>query len=449
VAAGRDIRIALRSIDPLRDVLDVAAFARLEAALGRTRDLLGTRRIVNVSSTATGGGVAELLSTLLPYALGAGIGVRWMVIAGDPAFFAITKRLHNRLHGEPGDGGPLGPAERAAYERVLAANADDLRARISPGDVVMLHDPQTAGLIPVARSAGAVVVWRSHVGCDTTNVATDEAWLFLDPYLRDADACVFSRASYVPSSLRVPHVAVIRPSIDPLSPKNAAMSADAVAEVIARHSDVLGAGAAAIAGGERVVTQISRWDRLKDPTGVLDAFADQVLRYTEAHLILAGPAVDAVADDPEAASVLQEVTARRAARPGDVRARISLCCLPMDDLDENARIVNALQRASTVVVQKSLREGFGLTVAEAMWKGRPVVASAVGGIVDQIEHRRSGVLVPDPANLWHFGDVLADLLSDDEERARIGLAARERARSELLHDRHIAELVALLEDLVG
>jgi trehalose synthase len=192
------------------------------------------------------------------------------------------------------------------------------------------------------------------------------------------------------------------------------------------------------------VVQVSRWDRLKDPLGVMQAFAEHVPTDSRAHLALAGPDVEAVADDPEGAEVLAEVTAAWQDLPTEVRRRVHLLGLPMDDADENAAIVNALQRRSDVVVQKSLAEGFGLTVSEAMWKGRPVVASAVGGIQDQIEDERTGYLV-DPRDLDAFGRRVAALLDDPPTAERIGGAAQARVRDHFLGPRHLEQWVDLLE----
>ena len=194
--------------------------------------------------------------------------------------------------------------------------------------------------------------------------------------------------------------------------------------------------------------QVSRWDRLKDPVGVLEAFARGIAPRTQAHLVLAGPAVAAVSDDPEGLEALEEVSAHRMALPADVRDRVHLVSLPMDDAAENAAIVNALQRQAAVVVQKSLAEGFGLTVAEAMWKGRPVVASRVGGIRDQVRDGETGLLV-EPDDLDAFADAVVDLLERPEEAARLGVAAREQIRGLFLGPRHLTQYVDLFERLLS
>src|SRR6185295_3018091 len=197
-----------------------------------------------------------------------------------------------------------------------------------------------------------------------------------------------------------------------------------------------------------LLAQVSRWDALKDPLGVLAAFAEHVHAEPEPHLVLAGPDVTAVADDPEGAEVLAEVEAARRDLPRDVRRRVHLALLPMEDVDENAVIVNALQRRADVVAQKSLAEGFGLTVAEAMWKGRPVVASRVGGIQDQIEAGRTGCLVA-PHDLAAFGARVTELLADPHDAERLGEAAQASVRDHFLGPRHLGQYVELLERVLA
>jgi trehalose synthase len=199
----------------------------------------------------------------------------------------------------------------------------------------------------------------------------------------------------------------------------------------------------------RIVLQVSRWDRLKDMAGVLTGFADHLARFPDdVHLMLAGPDVTGVSDDPEGAEVLEECMDIWRALPAQAQRRLHLCSLPMDDVDENAHLVNALQRYATVVVQKSLVEGFGLTVAEPMWKGRPVLASRVGGIQDQIVHGESGLLLDDPADLDDFADRLLGVIRDQDLAASLGSAAHERVRDQFLGDRHLIQYVQLFQALL-
>jgi trehalose synthase len=455
------------------DVLTSSQAAQLRARADDVRDRLAGRVVWNVNTAASGGGVAEMLHSLVAYACGSGIDCRWCVLRGDQPFFEVTKRIHNRLHGSPGDGGSLDAAARRAYERVLASAGAELRALVGPGDFVILHDPQTAGLVPVLEDSGAHVVWRPHVGTDRANGLASSTWSFLLPYVDGAKAFLFSRAEHVWDGLDRERVWIVPPGIDAFSPKNLHLSHAAVdailgtagilpaprraAPVFTRRDGTPGrvSRRAQMFGAQRldpalpIVCQVSRWDRLKDPLGVIRGFVDHVLPAHEAQLVLAGPAARAVADDPEGIAVLEEVRAAWMSLERQVRRRVALVCLPMDDAEENAAIVNALQRRSSVIVQKSLAEGFGLTVSEGMWKGRPLVASRVGGIQDQIEDGVSGLLLHDPVDLAAFGHHVGSLLHDPSRARRLGLAARERVREHFLATRELAQHADLLEDLLA
>jgi trehalose synthase len=456
-----------------RDYLDQADWDDLQRGIAQAREVLAGRVIWNVNSTAVGGGVAEILNSILSYSRGAGIDVRWTVIDGTPEFFRVTKRIHNFLHGADGDGGPLGEAEAQIYEQVTSANAEEIAAAVRPHDAVILHDPQTAGLAKRIKQTGALVIWRCHVGAEHPNERVHSAWEFLAPHLKAADACVFSRRAYVPEWANAVRTEVIQPSIDVFSPKNQDMDEDTVRAILGHVGLVVdhhGDGVPAFTRRDQspgrvdhlcdvlstgpppsfnapLVVQVSRWDRLKDPVGVMHGFAEHVSEKTESHLILAGPTVHSVADDPEGAEVLTETSERWRELPHLKRSRVHLAALPMADVQENAAIVNALQRHATVVVQKSIQEGFGLTVAEAMWKARPVVASAVGGIRDQVEDGRTGVLLEDPHDLDAFGRAVMRLLLDTELAQSIGTAAREHVRKHFLATRHALQYVKLFESL--
>jgi trehalose synthase len=448
---------------------------RFDKFAQRASEMLSGRAVVNVNSTPTGGGVAEMLRTLLAYARGVGVDTRWWVINGDRQFFTITKRIHNHLYGAPGDGGPLGAEQHRQYEEILRANADELLTVIRPDDVILLHDPQVAGLAPRLSSAGATVVWRCHVGTDVANEHVESGWAFLEPYLEDVDAYVFSRAAFAPHWADPERVFVIPPSIDPFATKNQEMEQDEVEAVLRyvgllagdgppprttftrpdgspgrvdRHADVLQTGPPPPPEAPLVV-QVSRWDRIKDMAGVMTGFARHVDATTDAHLLLAGPVVSGVADDPEGGAVLQDCIDVWRALPHAERARVHLACVPIRDPDENAVIINAMQRHAAVVTQKSIAEGFGLTVAEAMWKSKPIVASAVGGIVDQILDGQDGLLVADPLDLAEFGSDVRLFLEDTRFATRLGANARERARTQFLGDRHLeqwAQVFAKLDE---
>jgi trehalose synthase len=458
-----------RATEQLEPVIGAERYARLRSAAADFRTAFGDRIIWNVNSTAAGGGVAEMLQVLVGYVEDLGVAIRWLVIRGDADFFAVTKRLHNGIHGY-GEPVPIGAAEADHYQRVLLANAAEMRRLVRPGDIVLLHDPQTAGLAGPLADAGALVVWRCHIGADTATAVTETAWQFLRPHVTAAHAWVFSRRSYIPAWLTGPHVWIIPPSIDPFSAKNQAMDTDTVHAILARIGLIDGSAGdpgrfvrrdgtrgevtrrASVAAdglpaaGDDLLVQVSRWDRLKDMAGVMHGFARHVASRQDCHLALVGPTVTDVADDPEGAVVYQECLAQWRALPAPARSRVMLVTLPLDDVEENAAMVNAVQRHASIVTQKSLAEGFGLTVAEAMWKGRPVVGSAVGGINDQIAPG-TGVLLREPADLRGFGVAVRELLDDPPRRNHLGEAAHAYVRRNFVGDIHLLRYAGLFSAL--
>ena len=469
----RAVEVPRRPVSLLEPVIGASRYQTLGRAANLVRDMLAGRTVWNVNSTATGGGVAEMLQVLVGYVQDLDIRVGWLVITGDAGFFAITKRLHNQIHGHLA-GGLLGAAEADHYAQMLAANAVELLARVRPGDVVLLHDPQTAGLAAPLAQAGARVVWRCHIGVDWEDEVTRAGWEFLRPHLAAAQAYVFSRQQYVPSWIPAGKAWIIPPSIDPFSPKNQPLDPETVRAIlvtlgvldgtapsavplrftrrtgeedtVTRPATVIGEG---LPGpGDPVLVQVSRWDRLKDMAGVMRGFADHVAPGGEGYLMLVGPAVTEVSDDPEGAAVYGECLLQWQGLTAAARARILLVTLPLEDIDENAAMVNALQRHATVIVQKSLAEGFGLTVAEGMWKGRPVIGSAVGGIINQVAEG-TGILLPDPADLEAFGAAACLLLGDRDQAARMGQAAHAHVRENYLGDVHLMRYGRLLGTLIG
>ena len=464
------------SVSPLppqrfKEVLSEGQSTELDDTIERGQRQLAGRVVWNVNTTMRGGGVAEMLTSLIAYARGAGVDSRWVVVGADPGFFEVTKRIHNMLHGSPGDGRPLDGDAEEVYRQVSAAAAGELADLVRPGDIVVLHDPQTAGLVEPSLEVGAHVVWRCHVGIDLPNDLARSAWRFLLPHVTPADAYIFSRRAFAWEGLDASRVTIIPPSIDAFSAKNQAMDAATVTAVL-RTAGIEDGPAAGVAGfthqdgtparvdrkatlngtpmlppGTPALVQVSRWDRLKDHGGVLRAFVERVAPQTDAHLVLAGPDPAAVSDDPEGTAVFKELLAAWRASAPEVRPRVHLASLPMEDPEENAAIVNALQRRAAVVAQKSLAEGFGLTVAEAMWKGRPVVASDVGGIRDQIVDGGSGVLV-EPNDAGGFAGAVTDLLTDPQHADRLGQGAREQVRDLFLGPRHLRQYVDLFEALL-
>jgi len=460
VSLVRWVDVPKRPVDQLEKLIGDERRDRLIAGAARFGESLGERTIWNVSSTAVGGGVAEMLNVLLGYTECLEIPVGWGVITGDSEFFVMTKRLHNQIHGEWA-GGPISGADAGHYVRMLAANAVELLERIQPRDLVLLHDPQTAGLAAALVSAGARVAWRSHIGVDWENKATRAAWDFLRPHLASAERYVFTRREYVPSWISAGDVAIIPPSIDPFSAKNQYLDDATVQGILTRIGVLEGVAPdsaatfmrgdgtlgvvsrpAQITGDSRpgpddpLVVQVSRWDQLKDMPGVMQGFANYVAPGGNGYLLLVGPSVAGVADDPEGAAVFAECLLQWQELPAAVRSRVLLVTLPLDDTDENAAMVNALQRHATVVVQKSLAEGFGLTVAEGMWKARPVVGSAVGGIIDQISDG-TGILISDARDLKAFGGAVRELLDDPAQANQMGQAAQVYIGERYVGDLHL------------
>lgn len=470
-------RVALedrRILDDSRSIAHLAGAVReLEAEAARVAPRLEGRTVWLVNSTARGGGVAEMLPPIITVLREFGVRAEWVVIGSDePDFFPLTKHIHNLIHGQ---GEPrLGQAERDLYERVNRANAEELGKLVHPGDILVVHDPQP---LPLAcfmpDDVPLVTIWRCHIGLDEQNAATRAAWEFLAPYLRAYDRGVFSAPEYIPQQLDF-HATVIYPGIDPIAPKNHELTLHGAIETLcngglvpcpgptvhppyeALTQRVLPDGRLAPANATEdiglltrpIVTQVSRWDRLKGYLPLMRAFVDlkrSILdgdgaadpvhrrRLDLVRLVLAGPSPEAIRDDPEAQGVLDELSAEYVKLHPAIQDDIALMALPMRSIDENAVIVNALQRASTIVVQNSLREGFGLTIAEAMWKRVPVLSnSRACGPRQQIRDGIDGRLVRDPEDTSELQRTLDEMLSDPHELDRLGRSAQ---RS--VHDRFL------------
>ncbi|MFD2420895.1 glycosyltransferase [Amycolatopsis pigmentata] len=412
---------------------------------------LGTTRIWHVSSTATGGGVAELLWSSIAYQRVLGLPAHWLVTEAEPEFFRLTKRIHHGLHGHRIPA--FTPEDEEFYRSVTARSAARLAEHVAPGDLALLHDPQTAGAVPSLVEAGVRIAWRCHVGTHGGGGALGATWEFLRPYLENVPHGVFTDAAFAPDYLPAARRSVITPSIDPGSPKNRELSAEQQRALLAR----IGLIPDSSNGDEPigytiqdeplphdvpVVTQVSRWDPLKDMLGVLRTFTEDLALYSRAHLLLAGPDPDDVADDPEGAAVFAEVRRTWETLPPDARARVHLVMLSLRDLTLNGLAVNAVQRRSTIVAQKSLEEGFGLTVTEAMWKARPLVVSGVGGLLVQIRDKSTGILV-DPLDYPAFGKALDELLRRPGYAAELGRAARRDCRERFLVSRELTDYLEL------
>jgi trehalose synthase len=468
-----EVPITPRSLEPLAQIIGEERMTRFAEALASARRRLGGATVWHVNSTTTGGGVAEMLQSVLGYPAACEVEVRRLVIEGSKPFFELTKRLHHLLHGSPGDAGPLGEEQRRLYERTLDSEASTLTDLVRPGDVVVLHDPQVVGLAPCLASLGARVLWSCHIGADNPNRETRRAWDFLLPYVTETAAQTFSRSQYRWEKLAGSTVAVIPPCIDVFATKNQPLD-DAGVTAILDASGIIPTGEVSrtpkfprqdgtrasvthraqtiedepIAGDAPIVCQVSRWDPLKDHAGLMRAFASHVRRDHGAQLVLAGPSSGSVDDDPEANGTFEELVRTQERLGADERRRVHICSLPMDDVEENAAIVNALQRRADLVVQKSLAEGFGLTVAEAMWKGRPTLGSRVGGIQDQIEPGESGLLV-DPTDPADIGSAVESVLSDTAAAAKLGESGRRRVIENYLAPSYLTDQFALIRQVLA
>ncbi|MDI6850933.1 MAG: glycosyltransferase [bacterium] len=359
--------------------------------------------VQNINSTAVGGGVAEILSRMVPLFRQLGIDARWDVIKGGEKFFKITKKFHNALHGVPVQ------IEESEFEHFLAVNEMNAQEIEFVGDIIFVHDPQPIALIEKKEEIGKRWLWRCHIDFSKPQ---EYVWLFLKTYIEKYDAAIFSAPAFA-RELSIPQI-LISPSIDPLSDKNRELTEEEINSVIERFQ---------IDRSRPIVTQISRFDYLKDPLGVIEAYR-LAKKHVDCQLVLAGgPA----SDDPEGEAVLNEV---REAAEADPDIHI-LLLPPGSDIE-----INALQRASTVVLQKSLKEGFGLTVAEALWKEKPVIASAVGGIPLQITHKYSGILTHtiEGTAFW-----IKQLINEPEFAKRLGKNGKEHIKNNFLITRHLRD----------
>jgi trehalose synthase len=379
--------------------------------------------------------VAEILRGSLPSQHAAGIRVQWAVLAASPEFTAFTKSLYYSLCGvaAPEVAERL-EGHRPLYEATCRVTADRLAAAADPADLIVLHDHQAAGLAPFLRDAGHPVLWRMHVGPADDHARARHGWAFLSRYTAAAHASVSSAPDVLPPGLATAPNYVLAPAIDPLSAKNRPLgTAGEVARLAAPAT-------AAVPAAAPLVTQVSRWDRVKDIPGVIRAFADHVDPALDAHLALVGPDTRR---DPPAQRVFGECRDLWTRLGAAQRARVHLVQLPTGSRTRHALTVNALQRRSAVIVQNSRAEGFGLTVTEAAWKGRPVVASAVGGLRHQVEDGRTGLLAR-PGDPGAFGQAVERVLRDPAYGEELGHAARDRVRTRFLPDSHLLGVARVL-----
>ena len=390
------------TIEEYGPLIGPAAIEELYHLAGHLRGTV----VQNINSTAVGGGVAEILSRMVPLLRQLEVDARWDVIKGDERFFVVTKKFHNALHGVPVD---ISAGELELFVEVNRQNAADLQF----ADIVFVHDPQPIALVTERAVHGRAWIWRCHIDFSQPG---RRIWQFLEQYVRLYDAAVFSAPAFGrPLPIRQ---VLISPSIDPLSDKNRDLSDREVDEVFKRFG---------IDRSRPVLTQVSRFDFLKDPIGVIKAFR-MARRRVDCQLVLAG---GGATDDPEGPALMKQVR-EEAEKDKDIHV---IFLPPSSDIE-----INALQRGSTVVLQKSLREGFGLTVAEALWKSRPVIASAVGGIPLQIAHKYSGILTH---SIEGTAQWIKQLINEPEYARRLGENGREHIKNNFLITRHIKDYLLL------
>ncbi|UCE85342.1 MAG: glycosyltransferase [Deltaproteobacteria bacterium] len=449
---------------------EAVRFLREQAAALLPR--LRGRRVWMINSTARGGGVAEMLPKVVALLRELGVPTEWAVMGSrEPEFFVLTKRLHNLIHGH---GDPLlTEEEHSLYAAVSAENAGAMKRRLERDDILVIHDPQPLGMgAQLKRELGIPTVFRCHIGLDERTPETRAAWRFLRPFAEDCDHSIFSAPEYVPGFLS-DQSDVIHPAIDPMSFKNRPLSATKLAGILCNAGLMVSSepvvplsfaeAATRLAPDgsfapidartdigllfRPIVTQISRWDRLKGWKPLLDAFvrlksgrftkragiADRHRRRLElVRLVLAGPDPAAVADDPEAQEVLRELIDSYRDLPPSLMQDVAVISLPMASRKQNALMVNALQLCSSVIVQNSLREGFGLTVTEGMWKHGAILGSRACGIRQQIRDGIDGRLVQDAEDPDELAQLLDEMLEDLPARARWGQSAQLRVHDQFL-----------------
>jgi trehalose synthase len=460
----------------------------LQSVASTALPLLREHRIWMVSSTAQGGGVAEIVPKEIRLLRDCGLHVEWLVMeAVHRDFFALTKRIHNLIHGA---GDPhLGPEDRSLYDSVSREIAASLRGYLSAGDLLYIHDPQPLGAgALLASELGLPAIWRCHIGLDEETPATAAAWEFLRPYVSAYDRVIFTSSEYVPA-YAVKRSKIIPPGIDPGSYKNMELPHNQVIGILSNsglhrapqpvvppswaHRAMRlapdGTFLPAVEledlglGYRPMVLQVSRWDRLKGWLPLLRGFvklkeaassvdpAQDLLhrrRLELLRLVLAGPDPAGVQDDPEAVRVLEELTAEYVKLPSPLQSDVAILVLPMASRKENALMVNVLQRCASVVVQNSFQEGFGVTATEAMWKRVPVLGTRACGLRIQIRDGLGGRINPEPENPDAVAAHLDAMLRSHDDRERWGAAAQRRVYDEFLIFSEVRKILELLSDTV-
>ncbi|MDD5613839.1 MAG: glycosyltransferase [Candidatus Omnitrophica bacterium] len=394
-------------MNKLQDYSDIVGAYTIDE-LKILAEMLQRRPIQTINSTAVGGGVAEILNRMVPLLKEMGVNIRWDVIKGGMDFFDVTEKFHNALHGERVE------VTGRDYEVFLETSKRNIEEMEISGDIVFIHDPQPVALIK--RRSGNKWIWRCHID---VSLPHEGVWNFVKGFVKDYDASVFSAPDFShPLTIRQ---FLIAPSIDPLSDKNKDIPQETIDQTLIKYN---------LNTDKPIITQISRFDRLKDPLGVIEAYK-LVKKYIDCQLVLAG---GTAIDDPEGMKVYEEVQ-NRASGDSDIHVII----MPHNDIE-----VNALQRASNVIVQKSLKEGFGLTVTEALWKEKPVVASAVGGIPLQVKHKFSGLLC---YSVEGAAFNIKQLLNNKEYASQLGKNGKEHVKNNYLLTRHLKDYMLVFLSL--
>lgn len=401
----------LRSVDDYRGIVEDTVLAEIYKKASR----LCNKHIVNINSTYQGGGVAEILHNLVILMNDVGVDAGWRILPGTPGFFTTTKRMHNALQGEPVD------FELINRNYYMENNHKFSRFTHLHHDCIVVHDPQPLPLIKFCDKHQPWV-WRCHIDLSKPH---SELWDYLKTFILRYDVVIVSDEKYKRKDLPVEQ-RIIYPSIDPLSLKNIELNEDTIASYLKQYD---------IPTDKPLVTQISRFDKWKDPEGVIQVF-ERVRKEVDCRLILCG---SAATDDPEGVEIYTNVVQKY----NDLIEKGDILLITAED----NLMVNALQRASAVIMQKSTKEGFGLTVTEGMWKGRPVVASNVGGIPNQIDNNRTGILV-DPYDFDKCAEKVIMLLKDEKMANQIGERAREMVRKKFLITRHMDDYLKLFNDLL-
>jgi trehalose synthase len=401
----------------LADYATIAARGLMDEIRALAEPIAG-KKVVHLSATAFGGGVAEINYTLIPLMQDAGLEVEWRIIRGAEEFFNVTKTIHNALQGDPTG---LTPEMEETFRRYQELNADELDA--DDYDFIVVHDPQPVGMIDHFPDSSAKWIWRGHIDFSEPNQSVLD---FLLPSIRRYDAAIFHLAEYVPRAQGLPECYIWPPAIDPLAPKNMALSPEDAAYIV----DQFGIDA------ERpLLTQVSRFDPWKDPLGVIDAYRIVKKRFPEVQLALVGSMAH---DDPEGWEYYNRTVAYADNDP-DIYI--------LSNLNNVGSVeVNAFQVASAAVIQKSIREGFGLTVSEALWKARPTVAGAVGGIRTQIQDGETGWLVSSPEEC---AEACIEILRDPAEARVRALKGKEFVRRHYLTPRLLRDWLVLFNRLLG